>query len=121
MNKNQAKKQFNCSNSDPVLAILGGSQGSVPLNHHFQKHYSQYTDSGIQILWQCGKNDYDDLKDSVHNKKIHLLPFSDDMSALYSASDLIVSRVKVNRRVFIEVNTMSDFANRTGNSSMRPT
>ena len=36
-------------------------------------------------------------------------------------ADLIVSRVKVNRRVFIEVNTMSDFANRTGNSSMRPT
>ena len=92
MDKNQAQKQFNCSNSHPVLAILGGSQGSVPLNHHFQEHYSQYTDSGIQILWQCGKNDYDDLKDSVHNAKIHLIPFSDDMGALYSASDLIVSR-----------------------------
>ena len=92
MDKNQAKKQFNCSNSNPVLSILGGSQGSVPLNHHFQKHYSQYTESGIQILWQCGKNDYDDLKDSVHNEKIHLIPFSDDMGALYSAADLIVSR-----------------------------
>ena len=92
MDKNQAKKQFNCSNSHPVLTILGGSQGSVPLNHHFHEHYSQYTDSGIQILWQCGKNDYDNLKDSVHNEKIHLIPFSDDMGALYSASDLIVSR-----------------------------
>ena len=92
MDKNQAKNQFNCNNSHPVLAILGGSQGSVPLNHHFQQHYSQYTDAGIQLLWQCGKNDYGNLKDSVHNEKIHLIPFSDDMGALYSASDLIISR-----------------------------
>ena len=92
MDKIQAKQRFNCDDSQPVLAVLGGSQGSVPLNHHFQQQSKKYTDSGIQILWQCGKNDYDDLKDSVHNEKIHLIPFSDDMGALYSASDLIVSR-----------------------------
>jgi len=84
--------KFNCSNSHPVLAILGGSQGSVPLNSHFQEHYNQYTNSGIQMLWQCGKNDYDDLRDTVDNENVHLIPFSDDMGALYSASDLIVSR-----------------------------
>ena len=92
MDKFQAKQQFNCNDSQPVLAVLGGSQGSVPLNRHFQQQSKKYTDSGIQILWQCGKNDYDNLKDSVHNEKIHLIPFSDDMGALYSASDLIISR-----------------------------
>ena len=92
MDKNQAKKQFNCSNSHPVLAILGGSQGSVPLNHHFQQQYKKYMDSGIQILWQCGKKDYEFLQQSVNEENVHLIPFSDDMGALYSASDLIVSR-----------------------------
>ena len=92
MDKNQAKQQFNCNDSQPVLAVLGGSQGSVPLNCHFQQQSKKYTDSGIQILWQCGKKDYVNLKDSVHNEKIHLIPFSDEMGTLYSASDLIVSR-----------------------------
>ena len=92
MDKNQAKIRFNCNNSHPVLTILGGSQGSVPINLHFQEHYSHYTDLGIQILWQCGKNEYDGLKETVDNNNVHLIPFSDDMGALYSASDLIVSR-----------------------------
>ena len=62
MDKTQAKQKFNCNESLPVLAILGGSQGSVPLNRHFQKECKKYTQSGIQILWQCGKADYPKLK-----------------------------------------------------------
>ena len=92
MDKNQAKQRFNCNNSQPVLAILGGSQGSVQLNLHFQKQCNKYIDSGIQILWQCGKNDYELLRKSVNEENVHLIPFSDDMGALYSAADLIVSR-----------------------------
>ena len=92
MDKSQAKQKFNCKESLPVLAILGGSQGSVPLNRHFQKECKKYTQSGIQILWQCGKNDYERLHHSVDEADVHLIPFSDDMGALYSAADLIVSR-----------------------------
>ena len=92
MEKNQAKQHFHCKDSQPVLAILGGSQGSSPLNRHFQQHCNKYTDSGIQILWQCGKKDYDGLKEAVEAKDVHLIPFSDEMGTLYSAADLIVSR-----------------------------
>ena len=92
MDKEQAKIHFKCSNNQPVLTVLGGSQGSVPLNHHFQESCNQYTDSGIQLLWQCGKNQYDSLKHVINNDQVTLIPFSDDMGALYSASDLIVSR-----------------------------
>ena len=59
MDKEQARIHFKCSNNQPILTILGGSQGSVPLNRHFQESCNQYTDSGIQLLWQCGKNQYD--------------------------------------------------------------
>ena len=92
MDKNQAKQQFNCNDSQPVLAVLGGSQGSVPLNRHFQQQCKKYTDSGIQILWQCGKKDYELLQKSVNEENVHLIPFSDNMGTLYSAADLIVSR-----------------------------
>ena len=92
MDKIQAKQQFNCNDSQPVLAVLGGSQGSVPLNHHFQQQCKKYTDYGIQILWQCGKKDYELLQKSVNEENVHLIPFSDNMGTLYSAADLIVSR-----------------------------
>ena len=92
MDKAQAKQKFNCNVSLPVLAVLGGSQGSVPLNRHFQKECKKYTQSGIQILWQCGKNDYERLQNSVDETDVHLIPFSDEMGVLYSAADLIVSR-----------------------------
>ena len=92
MDKNQAKQQFNCNDSQPVLVVLGGSQGSVPLNRHFQQQCKKYTDYGIQILWQCGKKDYELLQKSVNAESVHLIPFSDDMGTLYSAADLIVSR-----------------------------
>ena len=92
MDKIQAKQRFNCNDSRPVLAVLGGSQGSVPLNRHFQQQCKKYTDSGIQILWQCGEKGYELLKESVNEENVHLIPFSDDMGALYSAADLIVSR-----------------------------
>ena len=62
------------------------------MNRHFQKACNKYTQSGIQILWQCGKNDYERLHHSVDEADVHLIPFSDDMGALYSAADLIVSR-----------------------------
>ena len=92
MDKNQAKQHFQCRDSQPVLAVLGGSQGSAPLNRHFQQQCKKYTDSGIQILWQCGKNDYDELQQSIDAKDVHLIPFSDEMGTLYSAADLLVSR-----------------------------
>ena len=92
MDKNQAKQLFNCNDSQPVLGILGGSQGSAPLNHHFQQQCKKYLESGIQILWQCGKKDYKLLKKSVNEENVHLIPFTDDMGAFYSAADLIVSR-----------------------------
>jgi len=92
MEKNQAKQLFNCNNSQPVLGILGGSQGSSPLNHHFQKQCKKYLESGIQILWQCGKKDHTLLQKSMNEENVHLIPFTDDMGAFYSAADLIVSR-----------------------------
>ena len=92
MDKAAAKKSYQFSASRPVLAILGGSQGSIPFNRHFQNHLEQYTKSNIQILWQCGKSDFSELKELNRRQDVNIIPFTEDMDIFYSAADLIVSR-----------------------------
>ena len=92
MDKTKAKKSYHFKASMPVLAILGGSQGSVPFNHHFLNHLEQYIDLNIQILWQCGKKDFSKLKELNRHQNVHIFPFTENMDVFYSAADLIVSR-----------------------------
>jgi len=92
MDKSKAKQLYHFDSSRPVLAILGGSQGSVPFNRHFQKHLEQYIEANIQILWQCGKKDFSDLKTLNRHKDVHIIPFTENIDVFYSAADLIVSR-----------------------------
>ena len=92
MDKTKAKQSYHFKAKKPVLAILGGSQGSVPFNHHFQNHLEQYIDLNIQILWQCGKKDFSKLKKLNSHPNVHIFPFTQKMDVFYSAADLIVSR-----------------------------
>ena len=92
MDKAMAKQSYKFDPHKPVLAIMGGSQGSVPLNRHFENHYKHYTNSNVQILWQCGKNDHPRLKALSANKNLHIIPFTENMNSFYSAADVIVSR-----------------------------
>ena len=92
MDKIAAKKAYHFDAGRPVLAILGGSQGSVPFNCHFKNHLEQYTKSNIQVLWQCGKKDFPELQELNRHQSVHIIPFSENIDVFYSAADLIVSR-----------------------------
>ena len=92
MDKTLAKQSYHFDTGRPVLAILGGSQGSTPFNRHFQNHFEQYIKSNIQLLWQCGENDFSELKDLNRHQDVNIIPFTEDMDIFYSAADLIVSR-----------------------------
>ena len=92
MNKAKAKQSYHFDSSRPVLAILGGSQGSIPFNRHFQNHLNKYIESSIQILWQCGEKHFSELKELNRHQDVHIIPFTEHMDVFYSASDLIVSR-----------------------------
>ena len=92
MDKIEAKQSYHFNATRPVLAILGGSQGSIPFNRHFQNHLEQYSESNIQILWQCGEKNFSELKELNKHQGIHIIPFSKNMDTFYSAADLIVSR-----------------------------
>ena len=89
-----------CSNDDSLverkltLFIIGGSQGSVPINNHFIENYQKYIDMGVNIIWQCGEKNISSIKKIVCNDKIYLHGFikPNEMANFYRKANLVISR-----------------------------
>jgi UDP-N-acetylglucosamine--N-acetylmuramyl-(pentapeptide) pyrophosphoryl-undecaprenol N-acetylglucosamine transferase len=88
-----AKKELGFNPEKPLLLIIGGSLGAKAINENIQRHLSDIISQDISVVWQTGGS-FDevvhrgsDLPDNV--RKVN---FIDDMSAVYSAADLVVSR-----------------------------
>ncbi|MDP6457018.1 MAG: glycosyltransferase [Candidatus Marinimicrobia bacterium] len=93
MSKHEALNHFNLDHGKPVLAVIGGSQGSKALNDTVTASVEQMKTNNIQILWQTGMAHYEQLKHfETDSPVVKVFPFTDDMGAVYSAADLIVSR-----------------------------
>ena len=87
------KKTYN-KNERFKIFIIGGSQGSVPINNHFINNYHKYLDMGISLIWQCGKNNVKKIKEIIISEEVDICGFIDpiDMCDYYSSSDLVISR-----------------------------
>jgi UDP-N-acetylglucosamine--N-acetylmuramyl-(pentapeptide) pyrophosphoryl-undecaprenol N-acetylglucosamine transferase len=83
--------------SKKVLAIIGGSQGAEAINRFILDNIElvkSYKDR-IALIHLCGEKDYPALKEAygkVEGLSYHLSPFTDDMSTVYSAADLVLAR-----------------------------
>ena len=89
--KKKACETLGLSTKKPTILIVGGSQGSVPINNHFINNYKTYTQNNIQILWQCGKNN-SKIKNDINIDNVIIKPFIKNMSMAYSAADIVISR-----------------------------
>jgi UDP-N-acetylglucosamine--N-acetylmuramyl-(pentapeptide) pyrophosphoryl-undecaprenol N-acetylglucosamine transferase len=84
---------FNLDGSRPVVLSLGGSLGAGTLNAAWEAGWRQLADTGIQLVWQCGKRYYDALKERLpEHTNLRLAPFIEDMASAYAAADLVVTR-----------------------------
>lgn len=94
MPADEARKRMGLAENIFTLFIFGGSQGSVSINNYIARRIESWIYKyKIQVLWQTGNVSYDELHESLgSNPHIHLKKFIDDMSAAYSASDIIISR-----------------------------
>jgi len=80
---------------NPIRAeIFGGSQGSRAMNNAWLENLDEFVASGVQLIWQTGKLDYQKIKNLVGDKypTIHVTEFIYNMKDAYAASDMIVSR-----------------------------
>jgi len=89
-----ARRKLNIDPTRRTLAVLGGSLGARTVNEAIAKGLARLQRENIQVLWQCGKQYADTYAPLAQQYPDHvrLLPFVDDMAAVYNAADLVVAR-----------------------------
>jgi UDP-N-acetylglucosamine--N-acetylmuramyl-(pentapeptide) pyrophosphoryl-undecaprenol N-acetylglucosamine transferase len=92
-----ARSALGLDPKQPVLVVLGGSQGATALNNWVRDHAAALAAEGVQTycVTGLGKTDGETTEYLCRDggtAKIILVPFSDRMGTLMSAADLVVSR-----------------------------
>lgn len=78
------------------ILSVGGSLGSKTLNDAWLQNLENLKEHDIQLIWQTGKTEYNELSKNSsiinHQSLIILKEFISNMALVYSAADIIVSR-----------------------------
>lgn len=90
-NKSEALKYFGLDENKFTILILGGSLGAQSINDAVANCLEDLEKNNFQIIWQTGKNYYDNYK-KFNFTSVKILDFIDDMNKAYSACDLLVAR-----------------------------
>jgi UDP-N-acetylglucosamine--N-acetylmuramyl-(pentapeptide) pyrophosphoryl-undecaprenol N-acetylglucosamine transferase len=93
--REEALAFFRLVKGPPVILVLGGSQGAGTINRSLSRNLKKMVDSGLQWLWQTGKDYYKNIKSQVAITlcdRISLHPFINRMDYAFAAADIIVSR-----------------------------
>jgi UDP-N-acetylglucosamine--N-acetylmuramyl-(pentapeptide) pyrophosphoryl-undecaprenol N-acetylglucosamine transferase len=77
-----------------TILVFGGSQGAHKLNESVPVAIAALGRSDIQVIHQTGDRDYEAVKNAYVSHRIHarVLPFIDDMAAVYGEADFIIGR-----------------------------
>lgn len=89
--KSLAKKYFGLDENKKTILVLGGSLGASSINNAIEKSLKTLIDNGLQVIWQTGKNYYEQYK-NLNFAAVKIFNFIDDMNKAYSACDLLVAR-----------------------------
>ncbi len=92
--KSLTTKSYGLSEGKRTILILGGSQGSRPINMHILDNLDLYAKRPeVQLLWQTGTNDYQKIISKVGERgNIKILPFLSDMAGAYFSADIAICR-----------------------------
>lgn len=86
-----ARYKLNLPIKGTLLVVIGGSQGAQSLNRWAKDHLSIFAANAINILCITGSGEEEYLNPSTANCAV-FKPFSDNMAAVLSAADLVISR-----------------------------
>lgn len=91
--RHEARASFGLNTERPTLLVIGGSLGALTVNESMEAALGRLVDSGMQVIWQTGKNFGDrGLKAAKGLRGVVVTPFITDMASAYAAADLVVSR-----------------------------
>lgn len=91
--RGEACNYFALDEKKKTLLIIGGSLGARTLNKSVEAAIGRIKESDVQILWQTGKNDFNECKAIAEGiPNLHARMFIDRMDYAYTAADVIISR-----------------------------
>ncbi|MEY2646482.1 MAG: undecaprenyldiphospho-muramoylpentapeptide beta-N-acetylglucosaminyltransferase [Bacteroidota bacterium] len=91
--KDAALMKFGLLPERKTVLIVGGSLGANSINDAIMQHLESFSNHSIQLIWQTGKSQASKyVKAAKSYSNVYVNSFLDDMSAAYTAADLIVSR-----------------------------
>lgn len=86
--RKSAKTVLGFSDSQPLIFVFGGSQGSVAINSVIAQSRDSLTRDGIQILHGVGARN--EVPESTQHYRA--LNYIEDMATAYLAADIVISR-----------------------------
>jgi UDP-N-acetylglucosamine--N-acetylmuramyl-(pentapeptide) pyrophosphoryl-undecaprenol N-acetylglucosamine transferase len=97
LDKIKARRQLGLDCEGTLLMVIGGSQGAQVLNKWVIDHFEHLIEQGVSIYCISGLNNGLESYDVSINSRgesvtIKMVPFTDNMAAVLSAADLVVSR-----------------------------
>ncbi len=94
-NREEAAAFFQLDPKKKTILVVGGSQGARSINEGISQHLSQILEQDIQLIWQTGKNTFQQAPDQsryVNSPLLHKTEFIYRMDFAYSAADIVISR-----------------------------
>lgn len=97
ISRDEARRMLGMPKEGKLLTILGGSQGAQALNDWARDHFDQLSRKGINLYCVAGMGPgregfFERELEGGRRFKARFVSFTDQMAAVISASDLIVSR-----------------------------
>jgi len=89
--RNKSLAHYNLQTNKKTVLVLGGSQGALSINNTVAEMCGKLSENNYQIIWQCGTRYYDVFK-KYESDSIKVVPFIEEMSAAYSAADIVIAR-----------------------------
>lgn len=87
---------FSLDPTKRTILMIGGSLGARTLNNSIVRAFPEIREQEVQIIWQCGKYYYNEMKElSVAGNippNVKLYDFVSRMDLAYSVADLVISR-----------------------------
>ncbi|MGQ1890900.1 undecaprenyldiphospho-muramoylpentapeptide beta-N-acetylglucosaminyltransferase [Thermophagus sp. OGC60D27] len=96
VDRREAFLKLNLDPEKKTLLVVGGSLGAGSINNGILEHLEDIMSlTDVQLLWQCGKYYWDDLKKQLSAKNLEnvkVAPFLKNMEMAYAVADVVISR-----------------------------
>jgi len=93
--REEAVFHFGIQANQKTILVIGGSLGARTINYSISKGLSKIVENKFQLIWQTGKEYFEEAKNVAANFKtdsVKVVDFISRMDLAYAISDIVISR-----------------------------